>query len=184
MTTKMKVMVLIPILLLASATLASAEDLWLHVYVQDGSDETVKVNVPLSLVESILPMIETDEFKGGKIQVMEEIEAEGVDIRGIWQELRNAKDGDYVTVQGQDENVRVSKEDGYIKINVDEGDDQVRVRVPLEVLDALFSGDEDELDLLAAIRTLGKFAGEDLVVVESDDETVRIWIDESQEIEG
>ena len=184
MKAKMKALVLIPILLLASATLTAAEDLWLHVYVQEGTEETVKVNVPLSLVESILPMIETNEFKGGKIQVMEEIEAEGVDIRGIWQELRNAKDGDYVTVQGQDENVRVSKEDGYIKINVDEGDEQVRVRIPLAVLDALFSSSDDELDLLAAIRALGEFAGEDLVVVESDDESVRIWIDNSQEIEG
>lgn len=174
---------LIPILLVASATLATAEDLWLHVYVQDGGDETVKVNVPLSLVESVLPMIETNELKGGRIQVMDEIKAEGVDIRGLWQELRNAKDGDYVTVEGKDENVRVSKEGDYIKVKVDDGDEKVRVQVPLDVLDALFSGGEDELDLLAAIRALGAHTGEDIVTVEGDSETVRIWVDHSQEID-
>ena len=40
-----------------------------------------------------------------------------------------------------------------------------------------------ELNLLAALDVLATMKGQDLVTVESGDETVRIWIDDSSTIE-
>ena len=62
-----------------------------------------------------------------------------------------------------------------------EGGDQVEIRVPISVLDALVSGDDDELDLLAAVRALGEHEEETLVMVQETDSTVRIWIDRKNE---
>ena len=46
-----------------------------------------------------------------------------------------------------------------------------------EYVDALLSGADDELDLLAALDALADYGGGDLITVESDDESIRVWID-------
>ena len=44
---------------LLAMSAAVARDQWLHVYVEeDDGDETVRINVPLNLVETILPLIQ------------------------------------------------------------------------------------------------------------------------------
>ncbi|MDX1388198.1 MAG: hypothetical protein R3344_03360, partial [Acidobacteriota bacterium] len=110
-------------------------------------------------------------------------EAEGIDIRAIWEGLRGSPDGDFVTVRGAGENVRVAKSEGYLLVDVDEEDEKVRVRLPVEVVDALFTGtdDDDQLNLIGAIEALSRHAGEEIVTVESGSETVRIWIDNEPE---
>ena len=68
-----------------------------------------------------------------------------------------------------------------IRIDVDDraaGDGEtVRIRVPIRVVDALFSGEGDELNLRDALEELKDERGE-IVHVEGPDEDVRIWIDE------
>jgi hypothetical protein len=49
--------------------------------------------------------------------------------------------------------------------------------VPFTVVDALLSGGKDELDLLAAVRTLGTIGDTVLVTVNDKDSKVRIWVD-------
>jgi hypothetical protein len=44
-------------------------------------------------------------------------------------------------------------------------------------VDALLSGNEDELDIQAAINALVQEGEGELVTVTSDDENVRIWVD-------
>ena len=39
-------------------------------------------------------------------------------------------------------------------------DEQVRVRMPLDVVDAMLSGPNNELDLLAGLRRLSEFDGD------------------------
>jgi hypothetical protein len=170
-------------LLAASLTAAAQPDLWLHVYVQENGEdgETVRLNLPLTVIEDVLPHIEVDEFQKGKVKIIDEIEAEGIDLRAAWEAIRDAEDGEYVSVRGDDENVRISKSGGYLLANVDEDDEKVRVRLPLDVVDALFSGADDELDIVAAIEALSGHAGEDLVTVEEGDSIVRIWIDADPE---
>jgi hypothetical protein len=59
--------------------------------------------------------------------------------------------------------------------------EDVHVKMPAAVVEALLSGDEDELDVAAAIRALARHGEGELVTVSGDDETVRIWIDGTPE---
>ena len=167
---------------LASSVSLAGGGQWLHIRVEDGGPggERVNVNVPLSLIEAILPTIQADGFRGGGIEWHDD-DLDGIDLRAIIAALRDAPDADYITVQGDDEEVRVSKKGDMLLIRVEENNgDRVRVRVPLQVIDAMFNEDTDEIDLVGALRALGDFGEGDLVTVESDDESVRIWVDYSQ----
>jgi hypothetical protein len=53
----------------------------------------------------------------------------------------------------------------------------VEVKVPMKVVDALFSAGKDELDLVAALHALSAHGDTELVSVKSEDNTVRIWLD-------
>ena len=119
---------------------------------------------------------------------MNDRDMDAVKLRAIWKAVREAEEGEFVTVESDDENVRVSRSGGYIHVNVDEtghrGED-VQVRIPTLVMDALLSGTGDELDLVAAIRALDAHGGDgELIRVEGDDENVRIWVDASNSGEG
>jgi hypothetical protein len=170
--------------LLAFAPVLAAEK-WLHVYVEDedgNGGETVKVNIPLSMVERMLPLIEIDELQGGKLDVDGDLE--GFDLRELADALRDAPDADFVTVVKHGETVRVAKEDDFLVVLADEhdgdGEETVRVRFPLAVLDALVGHGGDQLDLLAALEVLGEYEGEALVDVRSEGSSIRVWIDSSE----
>ena len=94
--------------------------------------------------------------------------------------MRDAEDGVYINVEDVDEEITVARVKDHIVIRVEEdgGDEEVDVKMPVAVIDALLSGDGDELDILAAIRAFGKQGGGDLVMVSDDESTVRVWIDE------
>lgn len=171
------------LLLLVAPADAVDRDQWIHIAVddRDGHGERVRVNVPLSIVEAVLPLIESDELHDGKIW-LDDSELSHADIVKILAAVRDAQDGEYVTVESVDENVRIAKEGKYLTVKVEERrGDVVDVRVPVSVLDALVSGEDDELDLLAAIRVLGEQGDQTLVTVEETDSTVRIWIDRKNE---
>ena len=155
---------------------AAASERWLHVRVEGDDGETVKINVPLSMAQAMLSMIQTDEFHGGRI-VLDHGELDGLDLRQMLQELRDAPDAEYVTIRDGDETVRVAKQGDFLLVNVDGDDERVRVRIPMEVVEALISAGRNELDLGAALQALGKYDDGDLVTVGGDDESVRVWID-------
>jgi hypothetical protein len=174
---------LVAILVLALATgLALADDRWLHIRVQERGlgDEEISINVPLQLVEALLPTIQAEGLDHGKVHWRHHSDLDGIDLREILAALRDAPDAEFVTVRSRDESVRVAKDGGYLLIHVDETDgERVRVKMPLAVIDAMLSTDEEELDLVAALRALADYDVGDLVTVESDDSFVRIWIDSS-----
>ena len=167
--------------LTTGTALAGADGHWLHVRVEESGDgEKVNVNIPLSVVMAILPAIETDEFRNGRINIGRG-EIEDIDLHEVLKAFKDAPDADFVTIEGRDESVRVSKERGFLLVNVDADGDHVRVRFPLDVVDALLSGGDNELDLVAALDALADHGGGDLVTVESDDESIRVWIDTSSD---
>ena len=59
-----------------------------------------------------------------------------------------------------------------------EGGQQVRVRIPLRLVDALLAPGENTLDVAAAMRVLSESGAGDLVTVTGGDESVRIWVDD------
>ncbi|HLE69441.1 MAG TPA: hypothetical protein VJH87_07145 [Vicinamibacteria bacterium] len=97
----------------------------------------------------------------------------------MWNELRSAPDSELVTVEKKDETVSVRRQGAEILIEVDDRGDgnKVHVRVPVTVVDALFSGEGQELNLKEAISELKSLRG-DIVRVDDGETKVRIWIDE------
>jgi hypothetical protein len=185
----------------ATATTSAKADRWLHVRVisTDGKGETVRVNVPLELAEKVLPVVNHDRLHNGKVKIDCE-HVNDVDLKALAEAIRSSKDGEYVTVQGSDNDVRVAKQGGYLLVHVlDHGyrgkhamkeehegkaantdskeKNEVEIKVPMKVIDALFSAGKDELDLVAALHALSAAGDTELVSVKDRDNTVRVWLD-------
>jgi hypothetical protein len=166
----------------APSTTSARQDRWLHVRVisSDAKGETVRVNVPLELAEKVLPAINHERLHGGKVKI-DCAHVNDVDLRAMVEAIRTAKDGEYVTVQGDDNDVRVAKQDNHLIVHVlDKGKSkksQVEIKVPMKVIDALFSAGKDELDLVAALHALSAAGDTELVSVKNSDNTVRVWLD-------
>src|SRR5271155_1498860 len=106
----------------ASAQTAPDGDRWLHVRVisTDSKGESVCVNVPIELAEKILPAIDKNQLHGGKVTI-DKLDAEGVDFRALLDAVRSSKDGEFVTVNGKDGDVRVAKQGGFLLVHVTDG---------------------------------------------------------------
>ena len=160
----------------------SSHDRWLHVHVSNpgSNEETVRVNVPLELAEKVLPTINKDRLHSGKVR-FNDIDCHGVDLRALLDAVRTSKDGEFVTVQNKDSDVRVAKQNGILFVHVIEKNrakrSQVEVKVPMRVVDALFSAGKDELDLVAALHALSSQGDTELVSVKDEENTVRVWLD-------
>lgn len=169
----------------AQASGAAKNDRWLHVRVinSDNKGEVVRVNVPLELAESVLPTINKDHLHNGKVTI-NQAHMDDVDMRALVSAIRAAKDGEYVTVQGGDQDVRVAKEGGRLLVHVKDKNhgekakaSEVEIKIPMHVIDALLSAGKDELDLVAGLHALAAQGDTELVSVKSDESTVRVWLD-------
>jgi hypothetical protein len=185
MRTSKPVVVLLATILVCAPAMAG--DAWIHVSVDsaEAGGESVRVNLPFSLVESLLPMIDAEPLREGRL-VLDELDLEGIDLRAVLREIAEVEDGDFVKVRDGDETVSVSKKSGFLHVDVNEsrGREQVRLRMPMSILDAMLAvdGDSNSLDLVAALRALSTFEG-DLITVQDGSETVRVWIDSKSFIE-
>jgi len=175
---------LVVMLLAAGGSRAPAADRWLHIRVDDTNEEgeRVRVNVPLELAEKVIPCIHADRLQGGRVKL--EGNLNQVVVRALMEALRSAADGEFVTVQNRQENVRVAKQGGSFLVTVREQhgskgkrSEKVDIKVPFPVVQALLSGDKDELDVAAALRSLKTTADTELVSVNDGTQTVRIWVD-------
>jgi hypothetical protein len=166
----------------AGGSLAAAADRWLHVRIDDGGDagERVSLNVPVALIASVLPTIEAGALSGGKLRVTEDLdELDGIDLREVLRAIRDTPDGEFVRIDGPDGAARVAKQGRFLLAHVEDEGQRVRVRLPIDVVQALVGDRRDEIDIAAALDALARFDGEDLVTIEGD-ENVRIWIDASE----
>ena len=174
----------------ASPIAAQSSTLWLHVRVEEAKDSSkVSVNVPLSVVEAVLKASPEFLEKHGKIHIGDEHGLKLADLRQVWKELAAVGDAELVSVESDDQNVKVLRKGDIVQVFVDQkprprkdaekgkGAEQVRVEVPVSLVDALLSGDGDEANVEAAIGELRKRRG-DIVRVHDDDSHVRVWIDE------
>ena len=173
---------LLPLAGWTQAVQAPKPDRWLHVRVEGSQPkgEIVRVNVPLELAEKVLPTINKDRLQNGKVKI-DASQTNGVDLRALFDAIRSSKDGEFVTVQSNDSDVRVAKQEGHILIHVRDKSsakkDQVEIRVPMKVVEALLSAGKDKLDVLAALRALSSQGDTELVSVKNSENTVRIWLD-------
>jgi hypothetical protein len=182
-----------------SSASASKADQWIHVRVEnkDNKEEKVRVNVPVEMAIKVLPAINKEQLHNGKVRI-DDAHLNDVDLAALLDAVRTSKDGEYVTVQSHENDVRVAKNNGYLYINVTDkspkhkevakdkdgkevaklsAESKVEIKVPMKVVDALFSAGKNELDLVAALRALSASGDTELVRVKDADSTVHIWID-------
>lgn len=170
------------------ATPALAQTPWIHVAVDEAATEAgvgntrVNVNLPLSIVRIALQAAPDDVISDGKVRlehVDQEIDVES--LRQMWTELRASGDAELVTVEEHDGTVRIRRDGDLVRIDIEERDDgnpeRVRVDIPVRVVDALFSGEGETLDIERALDELSNERG-DIVNVNDGETKVRVWIDE------
>lgn len=168
------------ITLVATFAFAVAGTRYLHVRVTNPkTGELVRVNVPLMLAEKVIPAINHGQLRDGKVQVGN-FTANNVNCRAILDALKNAPEGEFVSVQDVGSDVHVAKEHGQLVVHVVDknGGDNVDVTVPWEVAQALIADtNDDQLNVEAAVRALENVGDMTLVKVSSKDESVRVWVD-------
>lgn len=167
------------IILIAGFALASEETRWVNVNVTEpGEGTNVEVHLPLNLVLSVLKSVDVDNFHRGHIDL--DIDDADIDWAEIFAAVKDAPDGQFVTVKSHDANVSVRKEGGTLLIDVNEMDgdnSKVKVTVPVEFMDALTINDSSQIDIAALFESFDRLPNGDLVTVESDDANVRVWIE-------
>ena len=166
---------------------AAAQDLWIHVKVHEegGDNARVTVNLPVSFLEGVLPMLEeSGHMDDARIEI-EDSDLTADDLRRVLASLRDSPDATFAEVQTDTETVVFYKQGDYLRVETEESLEgtEVRARFPIAVLDALLSGPDDRLDFQAAIQALAAHGPGDLVTVRDGGTSVRVWIDEYPEAE-
>ena len=159
---------------------AQAPTPWLHVRVEETKGGRVSVNLPLSVVEVALKAAPETLVGDDKLRLgLKGRDLRVSDFRKIWQELKKTPDVDLVTAEERDEKVTVAKKGDLVLVRVEKagGHEEVHVEVPTAVVDALFEGDGEALNVRGALALLQTRRG-DIVRVNDKDNTVRVWIDE------
>jgi len=179
---KTKNLLLSAVLVLLCAGFASASTkMWVHVHVEDSAkEERVKINLPLSVIEAMLPMIEEEQIRKGSLRINDhDLRVE--DLRKMWNEIRDEGDMDFVTVEGREGNFSMKIQGNYLLVQPDDkskGHKKVDIRLPLQVVDAMLSGKGNELNLTAGIKALRDSGVKDIITVNDEDTSVRVWIDD------
>jgi hypothetical protein len=176
-----KALLLVAVMAATTAALAAPPEHYLHVKVSNASThELVRVNVPLSLAEKVIPAIHNGDLSNGKVHIGD-LKTDDIDVRAILDALKTAPEGEFVTVQNNDNDVRVAKERGKLVVHVvDKGKkgQNVDVTIPWAVAEALIGNTtEHQLNIEAAIQALEATGDTTLVTVTGNEENVRIWID-------
>ena len=145
----------------------SAPTAWLHVRVDEVRDNTkVSVNLPLSVVEAVLKASPEILEKHGRVHIGKHHGLELADLRRVWKELAAVGDAELVSVESDDENVKVQRKGDVVQVFVEKkpwtdkegrkrkGGDNVRVEIPVSLVDAFLSGEGEYGNVEAAIGEL------------------------------
>ena len=160
------------------AAAASNQDRWVHIRVDDDGDGPgrVDIQVPIGMVSAMLPVARAKHGHHGIVIDGRDVDMD--ELRGYWKAVRDAKDGEYVTVRDPEANVRIAKRGGVVLVDVDQrdGHGRVRMKLPVAIVDAVFAHD-DAIDIGAIGAALERAPVGDLITVDDEDSHVRIWID-------
>jgi hypothetical protein len=97
--------------------------------------------------------------------------------------IRAAPDNEFVTIKEKNKDIHILKANGNVNIQVRDSSDhnaeRVDARIPLSVVDALFSiVQKNELDVEAALGALDQARQAFVVAIEDNSQLVRVWVDE------
>ncbi|HVT59693.1 MAG TPA: hypothetical protein VHR45_14985 [Thermoanaerobaculia bacterium] len=189
----------------AAARPTFATDLWLHKVHDRAEDSKVTVNLPLSVVQAATPLLPAESRTSGQLRIDDQ-DLSVADLRRIWNQVRGLDDATFVTVDGRDGKLRVAKSGRFLLLHAAHAADtadkgrrslrsdlrevppghnrpggQVEVRMPLSVVSALLSGEGDRFNVVAALEALAQEGQGELMTVDGDHETVRMWVDRRPE---
>ena len=176
---KRRVSILVAIAaLLAAPAVFAGETRWINVNVTENSSNTnVEVHLPLNLVLTVLRNVNVENFHHGHV----DLDLDDMDVN--WPEImaavKEAPDGEFVTVTSNEADVKVRKEGGTLYVNVNEkgGDNAVvEVTLPVQMMDALTLGESNTIDVAALLESFDTLPNGTLVKVTSDEANVRVWI--------
>jgi hypothetical protein len=154
---------------------------WIHVRINDGGDEEVSINLPLSLLSAAVRLIPNDVDAEAEI-ALDDLNMTWSELRSFWEEIKDAPEATYMTVRDGDDTIEVKKRGNYLVVNSAEGSGtDVDVKFPLMVVDALLSGPNNTLDFEAALNALADFGDGNLVSIRDGSDVVRVWIDDDAE---
>lgn len=172
--------------LLAAALPAGAlerhDGAWLHVAVDEAPPRgaTVRVNLPLSLVEAALALV--PEAGTGQVRVVfDDADVSLADLEAAWRRL-GRRSGTLLTIEERSLTTIVSRRGGFLVLDRHDrrhGEERVEVRIAAPVVDALFAGAGDRLDLGGALRALAAAGTGELTARSDTGDRVRIWVDRS-----
>jgi hypothetical protein len=81
---------------------------WLHIHVNDPvKEETVRINVPIALMETLLPMVQENSIHNGKIH-FDDKSVSKAELKKLWASIKQEGDTDYMTIEKPGEKVTVS----------------------------------------------------------------------------
>ncbi|MCI0417072.1 hypothetical protein L0222_30245 [bacterium] len=152
---------------------------WLHIHVDDNNkEEKVRINIPLSLMEVMLPMIEEEAIREGRIELNDR-DVKISELKKMWATLKGKGDSEFLTVEKKGENVRVFTSGKFLMVQSDnKSEGKVNIRIPLAAVDAMLSGSGNRLNLAAAVKALKENGIRELITVEADNSKVLVWIDD------
>ncbi len=168
---------------LALAPAAFADEAVLHVRIVGANGATSNINLPASSIASSLPGLAGGLLQDGRIRI-EGAEIELYKLRQLWIAMRDLQDATFVSIDTNNESVRLMKEDGFLVARSTPKTEQGRrleARIPAAAVDALLSGADNEIDIPAALEALAGYGGEDLVSLSGDGMEVRVWVDWNSE---
>ena len=161
---------------LAATTLPlRARQTQLHVELRGDDGDEVEISLPLSAIGST-------PFIPARIRSRSRIEIDGdrisiEDLRRAWNEMRRDGDTTYLKITEDDSRIRFFKRGSDLRITIDEDDgDRVELRLPSRAVDALLSGEDDELEVAAALRVMAEIGHGELVAISDGNERVRVWV--------
>lgn len=142
----------------------------LEVLSNDEDGTQVNVTLPLSMLYS---------FEDTIRDVLTDIDIDDheINLKEIWATVKDTGPMDYVEIIEGDARIKVSTTESHIVVTT-EGDanEKVNAMVPFALCDALFTTSED-FDFDRLMEVLKNMAGMDIVNVQADGESVRVWIE-------
>lgn len=175
----------IGLLMTGSVSLArDAMTLHIEVISDDDAGESMKMAMPIDLIAAMAGSIDTDKLV--TVDVLDELSHEGFDLRKFWEQIKDSDINEFFSLEVKDAKIRAWRADGMFRITVDasESDQEfagrkgamVEITVPEGFMDILIDSDgriEPE-NLVATLRSMGPMT---LVHVETDKESVRVWLE-------
>ena len=166
-------------ILAAGVVLATTPQRWFNVDVSEHDEGTeVHVHLPMSIVQTVLGAVEQGKIHHGDLHVdCGDVE---MDWPAVMKALRDAPEGQYVTVKGREADVVMRKSGGTVEIDVRDhkgNDERVEVTVPASLLDAFNIDQHGNIDLKALAAGLDTLGPGELVRVTSKEASVRVWVE-------